>query len=169
MGQNVAHGAYVGNINPQKGNVTERPNRRLQMGKLRETVQDKLEATKRKFQIRCVMVRIMEICRDGEKEENHSSLCVLAMKAWLGLGRYGGTKKDLKGMLVAKKNAHRSKTLSTDIEGWEKGVASTDVFGVHRVTVLAPKTPPSQYSFICVKWPMVLVLSGMIMLCKMDW
>ncbi|GKE29519.1 hypothetical protein Tco_1444903 [Tanacetum coccineum] len=36
------------------------------------------------------------ICRDGEKGENHSSLCVLAMKAWLGLGRYGGTEKDMK-------------------------------------------------------------------------
>ncbi|GJU55597.1 FT like protein [Tanacetum coccineum] len=36
------------------------------------------------------------ICRDGEKGEKHLSLCVLAMKAWLGLGRYGGTEKDLK-------------------------------------------------------------------------
>ncbi|GKB58587.1 hypothetical protein Tco_0914773 [Tanacetum coccineum] len=36
------------------------------------------------------------ICIDGEKGENHSSLCVLAMKAWLGLGRYGGTEKDMK-------------------------------------------------------------------------
>ncbi|GKD45340.1 hypothetical protein Tco_1269985, partial [Tanacetum coccineum] len=34
---------------------------------------------------------------DGEKGEKHSSLCVLAMKAWLSLGRYGGTEKDLKG------------------------------------------------------------------------
>ncbi|GKA48970.1 hypothetical protein Tco_0741928 [Tanacetum coccineum] len=36
------------------------------------------------------------VFRDGEKGENHSSLCVLAMKAWLGLGRYGGTEKDMK-------------------------------------------------------------------------
>ncbi|GJR22634.1 hypothetical protein Tco_0971161 [Tanacetum coccineum] len=34
---------------------------------------------------------------DGEKWEKHSSLCMLAMKAWLCLGRYGGTQKNLKG------------------------------------------------------------------------
>ncbi|GJU43255.1 nucleolar protein 56-like protein [Tanacetum coccineum] len=38
------------------------------------------------------------ICRVGEKGKKHSCLCVLllAMKAWLGLGRYGRTEKDLK-------------------------------------------------------------------------
>ncbi|GJX13383.1 hypothetical protein Tco_0205141 [Tanacetum coccineum] len=66
------------------------------------------------------------ICRDGEKGERHSSLCVLAMKAWLGLGRYGGTEK---GMKVAKKTAQKSKTLSTDIEGWEKADVLLDKAG----------------------------------------
>ncbi|GJR81230.1 TPR repeat-containing protein ZIP4, partial [Tanacetum coccineum] len=49
-------------------------------------------------ELRLNTLRFMQclICRDGEKEENHSSLCVLAMKAWLGLGRYGGTEKDMK-------------------------------------------------------------------------
>ncbi|GJT70653.1 hypothetical protein Tco_1029939 [Tanacetum coccineum] len=152
------------------------------------------------------------ICRDGEKEENHSSLCVLAMKAWLGLGRYGGTEKDLKARQhgfkdgnecpelsklasdyvrnskgfndelyvyfsnekdvesvcanlvkelercilgyfafhwcqaslminqVAKKNAHKSKTLSTDIEGWEKGCCKQWDGKSHIVLGIAPMT-----------------------------
>ncbi|GJV50828.1 hypothetical protein Tco_1446569 [Tanacetum coccineum] len=92
----------------------------------------------------------------GEKGENHSSLCVLAMKAWLGLGRYGGTEKDMKleqwncpllgsfyadcvvaqsfkyikiCVKVAKKTAQKSKTLSTDIEGWEKADVLLDKAG----------------------------------------
>ncbi|GJU45716.1 hypothetical protein Tco_1202982 [Tanacetum coccineum] len=48
-------------------------------------------------ELRLNTLRFMQrlICRDGEKGENHSSLYVLAMKAWLGLGRYGGAEKDL--------------------------------------------------------------------------
>nr|GEU54699.1 Toll/interleukin-1 receptor (TIR) domain-containing protein [Tanacetum cinerariifolium] len=48
-------------------------------------------------ELRLNTLRFMQrlICRDGEKGENYLSLCVLAMKAWLGLGRYGGTEKDL--------------------------------------------------------------------------
>ncbi|GJR30120.1 retrotransposon protein, putative, ty1-copia subclass, partial [Tanacetum coccineum] len=245
---------------------------------------------------------------DGEKEANHSSLCVLAMKAWLSLGRYGGTEKDLKGRCnistrvairvvqrvvgdcvngegsrvrvklvseflsnsnivalfifsqeqqfinlicaplayclvfdvllmietsrqhgfkdgnecpelsklasdyvrnskgfndelyvyfsnekdvesvcanlvkelercilgyfafhwcqaslminqVAKKNAHKSKTLSTDIEGWEKGVARTNVFGVPLEVTVLRQDSTKPVPFILVKFAVFLVLS----------
>ncbi|XP_052174330.1 uncharacterized Rho GTPase-activating protein At5g61530 [Diospyros lotus] len=48
---------------------------------------------------------------------------------------YSGTKEKVavgktKVEEVAKKTAHKSKTLLTDIERWQKGVASIDVFGV---------------------------------------
>nr|GEW09423.1 hypothetical protein [Tanacetum cinerariifolium] len=48
-------------------------------------------------ELRLNTLRCMQrhICRYGEKGENHLSLCVLAMKVWLGLGSYGGTEKDM--------------------------------------------------------------------------
>ncbi|GKB57032.1 cullin-associated NEDD8-dissociated protein 1 [Tanacetum coccineum] len=50
-------------------------------------------------ELRLKTLRFMRrlIGKDGDKGEKHSSFCVLVMKAWLGLGRYGGTEKDLKG------------------------------------------------------------------------
>ncbi|GKD87998.1 hypothetical protein Tco_1359152, partial [Tanacetum coccineum] len=53
--------------------------------------------------------------------------------------------------MVAKKNAHRSKTLSTDIEGWEKGVASTDVFGVPLEVTVLHQDSTKPVPFILVK------------------
>ncbi|GJX13385.1 hypothetical protein Tco_0205143 [Tanacetum coccineum] len=88
----------------------------------------------------------------GEKGKSFV-LCVLAMKAWLGLGRYGGTEKGMKVStrstrqlstlmhLVSlsynllsggqRKTAQKSKTLSTDIEGWEKNMVNMSLRQVH--------------------------------------
>ncbi|GKA43109.1 TPR repeat-containing protein ZIP4 [Tanacetum coccineum] len=48
------------------------------------------------------VLKCVKVLRDGEKGENHPSSSVLAMKAWLGLGRYGEAEKELKGMVVNK-------------------------------------------------------------------
>ncbi|GFZ20044.1 tetratricopeptide repeat (TPR)-like superfamily protein [Actinidia rufa] len=44
-------------------------------------------------------VRVLRDCGGGD---DHPSLSVLAMKAWLGLGRFGEAEKELKGMVVNK-------------------------------------------------------------------
>ncbi|GKA62356.1 probable feruloyl esterase A isoform X1 [Tanacetum coccineum] len=125
-------------------------------------------------ELRLNTLRFMQrlICRDGEKGENHSILCVLAMKAWLGLERYGGTEKDMKqcnglacGMYAllgtGMKTAQKSKTLSTDIEGWEKGVARTNVFGVPLEVTVLRQDSTKPVPFILVKFAVFLVLSGL--------
>ncbi|KAI3771193.1 hypothetical protein L6452_02352 [Arctium lappa] len=48
------------------------------------------------------VLKCVKVLRDGEKGEDHPSSSVLAMKAWLGLGRYGEAEKELKGMVVNK-------------------------------------------------------------------
>lgn len=48
------------------------------------------------------VIKCVKILREGEGSDNHPSLPVLAMKAWLGLGRYGDAEKELRGMVVNK-------------------------------------------------------------------
>ena len=48
--------------------------------------------------IKCVKV-LRESADDGDE---HPSLSVLAMKAWLGLGRHGEAEKELRGMVIDK-------------------------------------------------------------------
>ncbi|XP_023769740.1 TPR repeat-containing protein ZIP4 [Lactuca sativa] len=48
------------------------------------------------------VLKCVRVLRDGEKGGDHPSSSVLAMKAWLGLGRYGEAEKELKGMVVNK-------------------------------------------------------------------
>ncbi|KAM7527519.1 hypothetical protein LguiB_030929 [Lonicera macranthoides] len=47
------------------------------------------------------VLKCVRVLRDGGGE-NHPSLSVLAMKAWLGLQRYGEAEKELRGMVVDK-------------------------------------------------------------------
>ncbi|CAN4093065.1 unnamed protein product [Withania somnifera] len=47
------------------------------------------------------VLKCVRILRDGEKDE-HPSLSVLAMKAWLGLRRFAEAEKELRGMVVDK-------------------------------------------------------------------
>ncbi|KAJ8568671.1 hypothetical protein K7X08_028204 [Anisodus acutangulus] len=47
------------------------------------------------------VLKCVKILRDSEKDQ-HPSLSVLAMKAWLGLGRYGEAEKELRGMVLDK-------------------------------------------------------------------
>ncbi|CAH9138690.1 unnamed protein product [Cuscuta epithymum] len=44
-------------------------------------------------------LRCVKFLRSGERDE-HPSLSVLAMKAWLGLGRFGEAEKELRGMVL---------------------------------------------------------------------
>ncbi|KAK4419741.1 TPR repeat-containing protein ZIP4 [Sesamum alatum] len=48
--------------------------------------------------LKCVKV-LREVASGGD---NHPSLSVMAMKAWLGLGRYGEAEKELRGMVLNK-------------------------------------------------------------------
>ncbi|KAL7201219.1 hypothetical protein ACSBR1_033012 [Camellia fascicularis] len=48
------------------------------------------------------VLKCVRVLRDGGGGDDHPSLSVLAMKAWLGLGRYGEAEKELKGMVVNK-------------------------------------------------------------------
>ncbi|KAJ6928139.1 hypothetical protein NC651_011983 [Populus alba x Populus x berolinensis] len=62
---------------------------------------------------------------------------------------------------VAKKTAQKSKTILTDIERWQKGVASTDVFGVP-IEVTAQRQEFSKLvPHILVKCADYLILSGL--------
>ncbi|XP_022891013.1 uncharacterized Rho GTPase-activating protein At5g61530 isoform X3 [Olea europaea var. sylvestris] len=62
---------------------------------------------------------------------------------------------------VAKKTAQKSKILLTDIERWQKGVASTDVFGVPIEITVQRQESTRPVPFILVKCADHLVLSGL--------
>ncbi|KAI3712582.1 hypothetical protein L1987_71141 [Smallanthus sonchifolius] len=62
---------------------------------------------------------------------------------------------------VAKKTAQKSKTLLTDIERWQKGVASTDVFGVPIEVTVQRQEFGKPIPFLLVKCADYLVLSGL--------
>ncbi|GJW37767.1 uncharacterized Rho GTPase-activating protein [Tanacetum coccineum] len=62
---------------------------------------------------------------------------------------------------VAKKTAQKSKTLLTDIERWQKGVASTDVFGVPLEVTVQRQDSTKPVPFLLVKCADFLVLSGL--------
>uniref|UniRef100_A0A6N2MCJ1 Protein ZIP4 homolog n=1 Tax=Salix viminalis TaxID=40686 RepID=A0A6N2MCJ1_SALVM len=48
------------------------------------------------------VIKCVKVLREGTDEDHHASLPVLAMKAWLGLGRYGEAEKELRDMVVNK-------------------------------------------------------------------
>ncbi|XP_022991515.1 TPR repeat-containing protein ZIP4 isoform X1 [Cucurbita maxima] len=48
------------------------------------------------------VIKCVRLLRDGDCGDNHPSLPVLAMKAWLGLGRHGEAEKELRGMIENK-------------------------------------------------------------------
>lgn len=62
---------------------------------------------------------------------------------------------------VAKKTAQKSKTLLTDIERWQKGVASTDVFGVPIEVTVQRQESTKPVPYLLVKCADYLVLSGL--------
>ncbi|KAI3517554.1 hypothetical protein L1887_16769 [Cichorium endivia] len=62
---------------------------------------------------------------------------------------------------VAKKTAQKSKTLLTDIERWQKGVASTDVFGVPIEVTVQRQESSKPVPFLLIKSADYLVLSGL--------
>ncbi|GJY26512.1 uncharacterized Rho GTPase-activating protein isoform X1, partial [Tanacetum coccineum] len=67
-----------------------------------------------------------------------------------------------------KKTAQKSKTLSTDIEGWEKGVARTNVFGVPLEVTVLRQDSTKPVPFILVKFAVFLVLSGLKLKTKVE-
>ncbi|KAF7824836.1 putative Rho GTPase-activating protein [Senna tora] len=62
---------------------------------------------------------------------------------------------------VAKKTAQKSKTILTDIERWQKGVASTDVFGVPIEVTVQREESGRPIPQILVKCADYLILSGL--------
>lgn len=62
---------------------------------------------------------------------------------------------------AAKKTAQKSKTILTDIERWQKGVASTDVFGVPIEVTVQRQQYGKPVPHILVKCADYLVLSGL--------
>ncbi|XP_038889675.1 TPR repeat-containing protein ZIP4 isoform X1 [Benincasa hispida] len=48
------------------------------------------------------VIKCVRLLRDGDCGDNHPSLPVLALKAWLGLGRHGEAEKELRGMIENK-------------------------------------------------------------------
>ncbi|CAK9135131.1 unnamed protein product [Ilex paraguariensis] len=62
---------------------------------------------------------------------------------------------------VAKRTAQKSKTIMTDIERWQKGVASTDVFGAPIEVTVQRQQSTSPVPHILVKCADYLVLSGL--------
>lgn len=48
------------------------------------------------------VIKCVKVLREGSGDNQHPSLPVLAMKAWLGLKRYGEAEKELRGMVVNK-------------------------------------------------------------------
>ncbi|KAJ7950592.1 TPR repeat-containing protein ZIP4 [Quillaja saponaria] len=48
------------------------------------------------------VIKCVRVLREGDSGDHHPSLSVLAMKAWLGLGRYGDAEKELRGMVINK-------------------------------------------------------------------
>ncbi|KAB2053724.1 hypothetical protein ES319_A12G207400v1 [Gossypium barbadense] len=61
---------------------------------------------------------------------------------------------------VAKKTAQKSKTILTDIERWQKGVASTDVFGVPIEVTVQRQQAIKPIPLILVRCADYLILSG---------
>ncbi|XP_057482549.1 uncharacterized Rho GTPase-activating protein At5g61530-like [Actinidia eriantha] len=79
---------------------------------------------------------------------------------------YSGTKDKVavgktKVEEVAKKTAQKSKTLLTDIERWQKGVASTDVFGVPIEVTVRRQQSSRPIPHILVTCADCLILSGL--------
>ncbi|ONI25001.1 hypothetical protein PRUPE_2G274000 [Prunus persica] len=62
---------------------------------------------------------------------------------------------------VAKKTAQKSKTILSDIERWQKGVASTDVFGVPIEVTVQRQQSSRPIPHILVKCADYLILSGL--------
>lgn len=62
---------------------------------------------------------------------------------------------------VAKKTAQKSKTILTDIERWQKGVASTDVFGVPIEVTVQRQQSSRVIPHILVRCADYLILSGL--------
>ncbi|XP_022922739.1 uncharacterized Rho GTPase-activating protein At5g61530 isoform X1 [Cucurbita moschata] len=62
---------------------------------------------------------------------------------------------------VAKKTAQKSKTILTDIERWQKGVASTDLFGVQIEVTVQKQQSSRVIPHILVRCADYLVLSGL--------
>ncbi|XP_062000640.1 uncharacterized Rho GTPase-activating protein At5g61530 isoform X2 [Rosa rugosa] len=62
---------------------------------------------------------------------------------------------------VAKKTAQKSKTILTDIERWQKGVASTDVFGVPIEVTVQRQQSSRPIPHILVNCADYLILSGL--------
>ncbi|KDP22454.1 hypothetical protein JCGZ_26285 [Jatropha curcas] len=62
---------------------------------------------------------------------------------------------------AAKKTAQKSKTIITDIERWQKGIASTDVFGVPIEVTVQRQRSSSLVPHILVKCADYLILSGL--------
>lgn len=62
---------------------------------------------------------------------------------------------------VAKKTAQRSKTILTDIERWQKGVASTDVFGVPIEATVQRQETTKLIPHMLVKCADYLIISGL--------
>lgn len=62
---------------------------------------------------------------------------------------------------VAKKTAQKSKTILTDIERWQKGVASTDVFGVPIEVTVQRQHSSRPIPHVLVKCADYLILSGL--------
>ncbi|XP_044505382.1 uncharacterized Rho GTPase-activating protein At5g61530-like [Mangifera indica] len=62
---------------------------------------------------------------------------------------------------AAKKTAQKSKTILTDIERWQKGVASTDVFGVPVEVTVQRQQYIKPIPYILVKCADYLILSGL--------
>lgn len=48
------------------------------------------------------VLKCVKVLREADGGDNHPSLSVLAMKAWLGLGRHGEAEKELRGMVINK-------------------------------------------------------------------
>ncbi|KAL5569857.1 hypothetical protein UlMin_026432 [Ulmus minor] len=62
---------------------------------------------------------------------------------------------------VAKKTAQKSRTILTDIERWQKGVASTDVFGVPIEVTVQREQSIRPIPLMLVKFADYLILSGL--------
>ncbi|XP_028752671.1 TPR repeat-containing protein ZIP4-like [Neltuma alba] len=48
------------------------------------------------------VLKCVKVLREADGGDDHPSLSVLAMKAWLGLGRHGEAEKELRGMVISK-------------------------------------------------------------------
>ncbi|XP_062081375.1 TPR repeat-containing protein ZIP4 [Humulus lupulus] len=48
------------------------------------------------------VIKCVKVLREGDNEDHHPSLPVLALKAWLGLRRFAEAEKELRGMVVNK-------------------------------------------------------------------